>query len=154
MESIEKLREWSHRYDNEWVVEDGVVMTYFHCEPDYYKYPKARNVGEAFRDLADEIEREVAEKYMELPVDADGVPWHVGEVTENGNRINAMTVDRVGWHFTDTLNDIDPSIHTHYRPRNIEDVLRDVRNMQSDDDGEDALIAFYVDELRKMGVGE
>ena len=29
--------------------------------------------------IADEIEREIAEKYMELPVDADGVPIHVGD---------------------------------------------------------------------------
>ena len=29
--------------------------------------------------LADEIEREIAERYMELPVDADGVPIHVGD---------------------------------------------------------------------------
>lgn len=32
--------------------------------------------------LADEIEAEIAEKYMELPVDADGVPIHVGDTLE------------------------------------------------------------------------
>ena len=33
--------------------------------------------------LADEIEAEIAEKYMELPVDADGVPIHVGDMLKN-----------------------------------------------------------------------
>lgn len=32
--------------------------------------------------IADEIEAEIAEKYMELPVDADGVPIHPGNRVE------------------------------------------------------------------------
>lgn len=32
--------------------------------------------------IADEIEREISERYIELPVDADGVPIHVGDVLE------------------------------------------------------------------------
>lgn len=38
--------------------------------------------------LADEIEREIAERFMELPVDADGVPIRMGdELTEEGVRM-------------------------------------------------------------------
>lgn len=44
-------------------------------------------------DLADEIEREIAERYMELPVDADGVPIRLGDV-----------MDGVGMY--DTLRDV------------------------------------------------
>ena len=33
-------------------------------------------------EIADEIECEIAEKYMRLPVDAYGVPIHVGDVLE------------------------------------------------------------------------
>jgi hypothetical protein len=99
MESIEKLREFAE------------------TPPHVFR--------EELIELADEIEREIAEKYMELPVDADGVPWHIGDVTENGNTVNAITFDRFGAHFTSTLNDIDPSIHTHAKPRTVEDVLHD-----------------------------
>jgi len=55
IESIEKLREWAKNGN-------GVV---------YYEYGV---------ELADEIEREISERYMELPVDADGVPIHVGDI--------------------------------------------------------------------------
>ncbi|MBQ6411165.1 MAG: hypothetical protein IJI16_04365, partial [Atopobiaceae bacterium] len=32
--------------------------------------------------IADEIEREIAEKYMELPVDTDGVPIKPGDIMQ------------------------------------------------------------------------
>ena len=54
MESIEKLRSWAS----------------YMLEDDNDKY---RDVNK----LTYEIEREVAERYMELPVDADDVPIHV-----------------------------------------------------------------------------
>lgn len=73
----------------------------------------------------DEIEREVAYRYMLLPVDADGVPWHIGDVTENKNIVNGITFDRHGAHFSSTRGDIDPSNHMHGGPRTIEDVLFD-----------------------------
>ena len=36
--------------------------------------------------IADEIEREIAEKYMELPTDADGVPVRIGDKMTNINK--------------------------------------------------------------------
>ena len=54
MESIEKLRELAH----------SIVVT--------------GQVERAIDDIADEIEREIAEKYLLLPVDADVVPIHPG----------------------------------------------------------------------------
>lgn len=109
-------------------------------------------------ELADEIEREIAEKYMKLPVDADGVPWHIGDVTENGNTVNAITFDRIGAHFTSTLNDIVPSIHTHAKPRTADDVLRDVMTDFADADFRDETIeiitARYIGELREMLGGD
>ena len=59
MESIEKLRK------------------YMLCDKGE-KFTAYINADE----LADEIEREIAEKHIELPVDADGVPIHVGDVLE------------------------------------------------------------------------
>ena len=73
MESIEKLRELVEQSRNEYV--QGSV---------------SYNVG--FNEIADEIEREIAERYMELPVDADGVPIHVGDVLEYGDRVRATGI--------------------------------------------------------------
>lgn len=61
--------------------------------------------------------------YIALPVDADGVPWRIGDVTENRQTIAAMELNRYGWCFLGTVNDIDPSIHRHYHAPTVEDVL-------------------------------
>lgn len=69
MEGIEKLREW---INDEHRVHCGIdIRTY---EGELVTHEKR-----ALNAIADEIEREIVEKHMELPVDADGVPIHVGD---------------------------------------------------------------------------
>ena len=69
MESIEKLREWAA---SEHSFYHGIdIRTFTGKLSSYEKY--------ALDALIDWVEREIAEKYMELPVDADGVPIHVGD---------------------------------------------------------------------------
>ena len=74
--------------------------------------------------IANAIEAELAERYIARPLDADGVPWHLGDVTENGNTIYGMGLNKGGWYFMGTVNDIDPTIHRHHPPT-VEDVLKD-----------------------------
>lgn len=68
--------------------------------------------------------------WVRLPLDADGVPWRIGDVNENGRVITGMSLNMHGWSFTNIENDIDPSIHRHHRPdsweRIIEDAIGDV----------------------------
>ena len=105
--------------------------------------------------IADEIEREVSERYMELPVDADGVPWHIGDMTENRNVVNGIAFDRHGAHFISTLNDIDPGIHTHYKPRTLENVLCDMIHEYGSTDALTETIADkYAAEIRELLGGE
>lgn len=73
----------------------------------------------------DGLERDVEERYLELPVDADGVPWHIGDVIEGHGELRCMSINCNGWTFASSTA-IDPSIHRHVKPRTIEDVLRDV----------------------------
>ena len=80
MKSIEKLRESSHLDDDMWTFDDGVVMRMFGSDPCE---PGAVNWGEQWRKIADEIEAEIAERYMLLPVDADGVPIQIGDLLES-----------------------------------------------------------------------
>lgn len=48
-------------------------------------------------DIADEIEREIAEKYIELPVDADGIPICVGEdMVRTNDRLQPEVVRVIG----------------------------------------------------------
>ena len=61
----------------------------------------ARPTIAAMSMYADAIEQELAERYVELPLDADGVPIHVGDVMKWANydedlRPAIRTVDGVG----------------------------------------------------------
>lgn len=84
--------------------------------------------------IADEIEREIAERYMELPLAADGVPIHVGDKMQyHGGEpftvcavapgvIHAWAAVKLGER--KTTDDYAPNRCTHYKPRTLEDVLQ------------------------------
>lgn len=104
------------------------------------------------------IEAEIAERYMELPVDADGVPIHVGDSIEypNGERDVVRFI---------TVNDNMPTFNEsgwiaskcrHVKPRTIEDVLYECFHdcMYKYPMGIEPIISKYADELRELGVGE
>lgn len=150
IKALDKLRESSHLDDSKWTLENGDVVIMLGRAPDD---PNAVNWGEQWREISDAIESEVAERFIELPCDAEGVPWHVGDVTENGNVVKAITFDRIGAHFTGTVNDIDPSIHTHSKPRTIEDVLVDFAPRWMDafnPERKAMLVEEYADEIREL----
>lgn len=54
---------------------------------DVYKRDEADYVLE----IANEIEREISERYMPLPVDADGVPIHVGDELEGNYTVTFVS---------------------------------------------------------------
>ena len=51
----------------------------------------------AVRTAYDDIKRELSERYMELPVDADGVPIHVGDAMDDG-KVAKMVISDDGEH--------------------------------------------------------
>lgn len=62
-------------------------------------------IGAEIYKLCDAIERELAERYMELPLDADGKPWHLGDHTESGDRVRAIGNITIVYDFEE--NDCD-----------------------------------------------
>ena len=103
------------------------------CCPAYEDYD-ARMM-----EIADAVEAEIAERYIELPVDADGVPVRVGDELEchaNGYD-GAFTVFAIGNDVVVGNHDIEwlgrnpskwfhvASFCTHAKPRTIEDALND-----------------------------
>lgn len=108
-----------------------------------------------FHEMLDAVEAEVAERYIELPCDADGVPIHVGDTVEypNGSRDVVRFI---------TVNDNEPTFNEmgwiggkcrHVKPRTLEDVL-EALSWESEDleyDGDrPALIAKYAAEIRDL----
>lgn len=76
LEPINKLRESSHLDDSKWTLDTGEIIVMYGNEPNDVN---AVNWGEQWRNIADEIEAEIADKYLELPLDVVGTPIHVGD---------------------------------------------------------------------------
>lgn len=154
MESVDKLRGYCDKLAR---VDDNIVSA------EYVAERCAIDV----RGTADAIEREVAERYMKLPVDADGVPIRVGDEMESGDEtfvICAVAPGRVHrWHIHN-IGELDkgtvaypPSSLHHFKPRTLEDVLHELVDDALEGTGRDpllkdwkALVGRYADELREL----
>ena len=168
MESIEKLRMWSHRYDNGWIQEDGSIV----ITTDTHGVCYGENYGESIRAMIDEIEAEIVERYIELPVDADGVPIRVGEdVVRTNDRSQLETVCVIGIggrsvffkHDGRIKQNVAHNLH-HAKPCTLEDVLREFTDEViewsgysgpvSGDRTWSGMAAKYVDEIRELLGGD
>ena len=147
MESIDKLREIGTKVKNS-------CFTGVHCD--------------TVLELADEIEAEIAERYMKRPVDADGVPWHIGEEVD-GCEIVAMAGYQL-YYYDDDSKTIEWCIaknRRHVKPRTLEDVLEDyvveyqTRHARSKFGAEHfdhvdvhEMVKRYADEIRELLGGD
>lgn len=115
--------------------------------------------------IADEIEAEIAERYMKLPVDADGVPIHEGDLMDS-NAFGVVEVEGfihgavAFWIYDPQPAHVatSPANLLHHKPRTLEDVLRDCCNEWNkhlSSDWEAGVYAKYAAEIRELlGVGE
>lgn len=113
MESIDKLR----KKDGEMLIPLGNGQ----YVPDH-----------SHNDIADEIEQEIAERYLELPTDADGVPIKVGDEccsTVTGEEFSVTSLERtnVGWWvWYEPSKNLAVEYVAHVKPRTLEDVLNEL----------------------------
>ena len=141
MKSIDNLREYGARFNNSQDAWSGI--------------------GWEILEIADAIEREVADM-VPLPVDADGVPIHVGDVVVNDDckvpyRIGSMKVyDDGTWDVGEC--GMVPHLCHHYHAPTVEDVLTEFtaklieRNELTN--GGAQTIAEYAAKLRLAGEDE
>ena len=137
MRTVDTIREWSHHYDNDWNVNGKEIVTRFATGPNGPTGPTdGVNVGEAWRELADQIEEEIATDYMRLPVDAYGEAWHpndafmVDGVLQHVAGISERTIyyyDPV----TDKVEWTQAATNCHYRPT-VGKLLREYRKKAVD----------------------
>ena len=99
-------------------------------QADGRDYSRTRNIVNLF---ADKIQAEVDERFMELPMDADGVPIRVGDTVEwlvkNGDyevvAVGELVALKLG---EDGSFTIAADALRHVKPRTLEDVLCDFAN--------------------------
>ena len=127
-----------------------------------------REIGEAdpyFKGVAicNEIEAEIADGYTRLPVDADGVPIHVGDICEMGGvqfKVRQLCTDGNCWWAVDGTGEfyIAELCH-HVKPRTLEDVLREygkayhahmADNYMNYDGTDEQVVEKYADRIREL----
>lgn len=98
-------------------------------QQDWEKLYVAQYEYKKIEEALNEIEHEIDSRYMLLPVDADGVPWHIGEEVD-GCEIVAMTGYQL-YYYDDGSKTVEWCIaknRRHIKPRTLEDVLTDFVN--------------------------
>lgn len=112
-------------------------------------------VSKLFRIIADRVDEAGHAKpdtgrFVELPLDADGVPWHIGDVMECGDTVAVMFLEEKGWSMLDIAGPIDPSRQRHYKPRTLDDIIAEC-DYESIIDGECEYVEKRIREAYEMG---
>ena len=175
MSITDELREWARGFENVWVkpaskeivVTTGTSMPVDHVNMrlfiegmlDRVDAEHERTVGFCKRLEDAAAKREDVEifgvEYTALPLDADGVPIHVGDVMDKGE-VTCIRDCGKGWEVV--LNNLytydTPSLH-HHEPT-VEDVLREFTDevwnrccegATASDSGIDELVAEFAAKL-------
>ena len=145
MKSLEKLREWLDCKIDRYDARDSIIVI---------------NIGADKNEpyeIADEIEREIAERYMELPVDADGVPIRVGDMIERDEDGFCVigVAPKICFVQDGLITPAKPMYYRHVKPRTLEDVLREFYHDASDADAFctvriDDVLDKYAAEIREL----
>ena len=126
------------------------------CELQICKNAHRRPTIAFMEDCADEIEAEIAERFVELPVDADGVPIHVGDKLRGVYETFEVCAVNERYAYWEYGRHWDKASECrHVEPRTLEDVLEEFADAAADVDGRDReewvpLLAKYADEIRGM----
>lgn len=162
MKSIEELRKVLKSCTNEAGIEPNKFDTYW-------------ITAKACDMLIDEIEAEIADNYMRLPVDANNEPIHVGDnlhsdetgrnfpcrgynLTLQGSK-KWWTVECCYDSYSGTSEYVSAKSCRHVKPRTLEDVLVDMLEAAvgySDAHTDVSLVAVekYADEIRELLGGD
>lgn len=134
--------------------------------------PNSGAVKDEGERIADRIDAALAERYVELPKDADGEPIHIGDVMESGDG-DVFTVSSVDyglhpssgrgkfWMLWNEDADFYECAYEcrHHKQPTVEDVLRDMcleidRRCERGSIDYDELFAEYAAKLRLAKEGE
>lgn len=127
-----------------------------------YDSTLSNQTRDAFERIAEEIEQEIVERYIELPVDADGVPIHIGDTLEgapgskwDGERfeVGGMEVTASGWEVCDveTCDSIAAGQTRHVKHLTIEDAISDaLHDYATTSMSREEIAAKYAEEIRGM----
>lgn len=116
--------------------------------------------GKQVQAIAAEIEAEIEERFMKLPVDADGVPIHVGDRLVRGAddgiiyTVAMLEFDGRNWWY-ESGDDCFACDGSRHKPRTFKDVLIDfynarIRTNDYDQEAINEVYSRYADEIREL----
>lgn len=89
--------------------------------------------------IADRIDERIEREYVKLPVDADGVPIHVGDRVENNERVVRIVLTDGSWEPSVYVEKLPNILHehfcheiSHYHEPTVDDVLREFAEKVTD----------------------
>ena len=123
----DELREWAHGFNGPWRRNEEMLLAI--ADRIDAKHERTfRNLTDALHKQEDAT-RELAEKSVLLPVDADGVPIRVGDVMWQKDRITKRACKAIMGDAYVMLDGIQGAVYakglTHYHATTVEDVLLD-----------------------------
>lgn len=161
IKALEKLRECANHESAGFFVnlEQAFGLSRYKCGDSTIK-PSGAAILNA---IADEIEAEIADNYMRLPCDVDGVPIHVGEHVR-GKYTDDKTLYKVHGFMFDfehgqcniALNEsrfASSNLLVRCEPRTLEDVLNDFGRKFAENyhyPNADGLVDKTADEIREL----
>lgn len=91
-----------------------------------------------FNRLVESLEAEIAANYLELPVDADGVPIHVGDICEMSEvqfKVRALNIDGYCWWAVDGTGEFYiAELCRNVKPRTVDDVMSEYAELSASQD--------------------
>jgi len=131
MKSVDKLRNWADGLRGIWIDPNDHSIIVTTCD-DMPPSIDCVSLREHVNAILDAIECEVADM-VSLPVDADGVPIHVGDVMENivcppvHREVTGVGVECFyGWdEGNGRYSQFDAACYRHHHAPTVEDVLRE-----------------------------
>lgn len=155
MKSVEALRKWVDGLRGIWIDPNDHSIIVTTCD-DMPPSIDCVNLREHVNAILDGIEHEVADM-VPLPVDADGVPIHIGDwITGDWDakaKVVAITSEDVYWWEPDGCHWCHAYEVRHHHAPTVEDVLEEfvARWMETHHDDIPALKAEYAARLRLAG---
>lgn len=115
----------------------------------------------------DEVEREISERYVLLPCDADGEPWTLETerfIDDTGRKVkfSGLQVDREGrWKILNVCVCHDPSLCRHVKPDPLKELLTEMLDRNSDGVGYrefggdfESFVKSYAERIRELMGGD
>lgn len=127
IKALEKLRECANHESAGFFVnlEQAFGLSRYKCGDSTVK----PNGGMILNAIADEIEAEISDRYMLLPMDTDGVPIRVGDICKmNDERfeVRQLRTDGDYWWAVDRLGEFYMAkFCRHVKSRTLEDIVQD-----------------------------